>query len=128
MTPPSPYPPHDLGRWGECHAAEHLERANWRVVERNYRFGRKEVDLIVLKSGILAFVEVKTRSGSGFGAPEESITSKKRREIEAVARDFLSRRVFSPVEVRFDVVAIVVGPRRRILRCDHLEDAWRPSG
>jgi len=97
------------------------------VVERNYRWGRKEVDLIALRRGVLAFVEVKTRSGPDFGPPEESITSKKCREIEAVARYFLAHRVFSPVAVRFDVVAIVVDPRRRILRFDHVEDAWRPS-
>jgi putative endonuclease len=126
MEPTPPYPPHDLGRWGESYAADGLERAGWNLVARNYRFGRKEVDLIALRGRILAFIEVKTRSGSTFGPPESSITSKKRREIETVARDFLARRVFAPVDVRFDVVAIVVGPGRRVLRCDHLEDAWRP--
>jgi putative endonuclease len=127
MTKSHPYLPHDLGRWGERCAAERLEQADWQVVEQNYRWSRKEVDLIALRRGVLAFVEVKTRSGSDFGHPEESITSKKRREIEAVARYFLAHRVFSPVDVRFDVVAIVVGPCRRILRYDHMEDAWRPS-
>jgi putative endonuclease len=126
MPTPSSYPPHDLGSWGERIAASRLEQGGWRVIERNYRLGRREVDLIVQKDGILAFVEVKTRSGTQFGPPEASITSRKRREIEAVARDFLMRHRPRYLGVRFDAVAIVVGRGRRLVRYEHIEDAWRP--
>jgi Holliday junction resolvase-like predicted endonuclease len=61
------------------------------------------------------------------GSPEDAVTWSKRREIQVVAQDYLMRHVREYVGVRFDVVAIVADERRRILRCDHIEDAWRPQ-
>ena len=119
-------PPHELGAWGERLAGARLERRGWTILERNYRLGRREVDLIARKEGILAFVEVKTRSGAHFGPPEASVTWRKRREIETVARDFILRHPVGDLVIRFDVVAIVVGRGRRLLRYEHIEDAWRP--
>ncbi len=106
-----------------------LRRTGWRVLERGYRLGRREIDIIAGRENTLAFVEVKTRSGLGYGAPEDAITRRKRREIEAVAQDYLLRHVDPnrDVDVRFDVVAVLVGPDGRLLRCEHLEDAWRPE-
>jgi len=122
----SSYPPHELGAWGERLAGVRLEHRGWTILERNYRLGRREVDLIVRREGILAFVEVKTRSGAHFGPPEASVTWRKRREIETVARDFILRHPVGDLGIRFDVVAIVVGRGRRLLRYEHIEDAWRP--
>jgi putative endonuclease len=120
------YAPHALGAWGERHAAQALERRGWRILARGYRFGRREVDLVARRGRVLAFVEVKTRAGEGFGQPEEAVTALKRREIEAVARDFLVRHPTGDLDVRFDVIGIVVGAGRRIVRCTHVADAWRP--
>lgn len=121
------HPPHALGAWGERHAAARLERDGWRILERGYRMGRREVDLVIRKGGLLVFVEVKTRSDDSFGAPEDAVTRLKRREIEAVALDYLLRHVPADVDVRFDVVAIVRDTRGRVLRYEHIEDAWRPE-
>jgi putative endonuclease len=121
------HPPHVLGRWGEERAAGALEARGWRILARNYRFGRREVDIVALRGDVLAFVEVKTRAGRGFGEPEEAVTALKRREIEAVARDFVTRYRPAAVEIRFDVVAIVVGPGRRVERMTHVPGAWMPS-
>jgi putative endonuclease len=121
------YPPHQLGVWGEQLAAQRLSLLGWTILRKNYQLGRREIDLIMARRGVLAFVEVKTRSGGRFGPPEAAVTSRKRREIEAVARDFLMRYRGPLADVRFDVVAIVVGPARRLVRYDHIEDAWRPS-
>lgn len=126
-TSPS-YPPHALGAWGEAVAVELLERDGWTIRERGYRLGRREVDVIAERDRIVAFVEVKTRSGEGFGAPAEAVTWRKRREIETVARDYLVRHVRGEYGVRFDIVSIVAGPERRVIRCDHIADAWRPDG
>lgn len=120
------HPPHALGAWGEREASRLLERRGWRILASNYRFGRREVDLVARRGDVLAFVEVKTRSGDGFGPPEEAVTARKRREIEAVARAFLARHPLVDVDVRFDVVAIVVGRGREVLRATHVADAWRP--
>lgn len=123
------YPGHALGRWGEARAARYLERRGWTVLARNYRYGRREVDLVVRRGDLLAFVEVKTRAGDGFGVPQEAITALKRREVEAVAADFLRRHRLEHLPVRFDAVAIVVrrGAGRTAVELDHLEDAWRPG-
>lgn len=120
---------HALGRWGEDRAARFLERRGWAIVARNYRFGRREVDLVARRGDVVAFVEVKTRAGDGYGAPQEAITALKRREVEAVAAQFVDRHRLQGLSVRFDAVAIVV--RRRVGRpevaIEHVEDAWRPG-
>jgi putative endonuclease len=123
-----PYPPHDLGAWGEAVASRLLARAGWHIREHGYRLGRREIDLIARRDSVIAFVEVKTRSGGGLGVPEDAVTWRKRREIEAVAQDYLLRHVREDVGIRFDVVAIVADRKRRIIRCEHIEDAWRPQG
>ena len=119
--------PHALGRRGERLAVRHLCAAGWTVVARNYRFGRREVDVIVRKGRLLAFVEVKTRAGDGCGHHEEAVTWKKRREIEAVAAEYLARHAHTEGPVRFDVVAIEVASDGCVTRLEHLEDAWRPG-
>jgi putative endonuclease len=108
-------------------AAGYMLGRGWRILASNYRFGRREVDLIVRRSDLVAFVEVKTRAGSGYGAPEEAVTRLKRREIEAVAERWLERHRPGDVDVRFDVISILVGPDGRVTDVAHLEDAWRPD-
>lgn len=125
-TPPD-YPPHALSRRGERLATQHLRSAGWTVVAKNYRFGRREIDLIVQKGPLLAFVEVKTPAGGGCGHPEEAVTWRKRREIEAVAEEYLVRNARSGNQVRFDVIAIEVAADGRVTRLQHLEDAWRQA-
>ena len=98
------------------------------MLARNYRFGRREVDLVVRRGDLVAFVEVKTRSGLGYGAPLEAITRLKRREVEAVAGHFLRCHGLTSAQVRFDAVGIRVlkGPRIAV-EVEHVEDAWRPG-
>ena len=108
-------------------AARRLENAGWTILKRNLRLGRREIDLVVRRPGVLAFVEVKTRAGTGFGTPEEAVTWKKRREIEVVARHYLGCHPPVDVDVRFDVIAIVCEPGRTIRSYRHIEDAWRPE-
>lgn len=121
------YPPHRLGRRGEALAARVLQGRGWRILARNYRAGRREIDVVARRDGLVAFVEVKTRGGDGFGSPQAAVTLLKRREIEVVAVDFLARHVREDVEVRFDVVAIRTGPSGRVVTVEHIEDAWRPG-
>lgn len=120
-----PSAPHTrLGPRGETAAARHLERAGWTIAARNYRAGRKEIDLIATRGGTVAFVEVKTRGGPGYGHPLEAITWKKRREIGQVAAHWISRFGRPDLEYRFDAVA-VFGDDAGALRVEHVEDAWR---
>ncbi|MEE2899579.1 MAG: YraN family protein [Gemmatimonadota bacterium] len=119
--------PHALGRRGEQLAIQYLSAAGWTILAGNYRFGRREVDLVVRRAGLIAFVEVKTRAGDGYGRPEDAVTWKKRREIEAVAAEYLVRHPAHEAQIRFDVIAIEVGPDRGVTRLEHIEDAWRPG-
>lgn len=124
----SGHPPHALGRWGEARAARFLEARGWTVLARNYRFGRREVDLVVRRGDLVVFVEVKTRAGPAYGAPLEAVTHQKRREVEAVAGHYLRRHGLTGVPVRFDALGILVrrGPRTTV-EMEHVEDAWRPG-
>jgi putative endonuclease len=113
-----------LGDRGERLAAEHLERAGWTMLARNFRVGHREVDLVARRGEVVAFVEVKTRAGLGYGYPLEAITAKKRREIRQVAQVWLERHGKPDDVYRYDAVAVLIldGAEPRI---DHVEDAWR---
>ena len=124
MAAPPSHPPHALGRLGEARARHYLLSRGWAILACNYRFGRREVDLVVRRGDLVAFVEVKTRAGRGYGAPEDAVTRLKRREIEIVAQQYLVGHRLDDVDVRFDVIAVTVG---RDVRIEHIEDAWRPE-
>ena len=95
---------------GETYAYWYLRRHGYVFVARNYRVpeDKAEIDLIGYDGGALAFVEVKTRSGTEQrpGLPEEAVTSEKRFYMERMARRFFAERRMSEVSWRFDVVAI----------------------
>ena len=113
-----------LGDRGEQIAAEHLARTGWTVLHRNFRLGHKEIDLVARRGEVVAFVEVKTRAGRGYGHPLEAITGKKRREIYAVAGAWIERFGAEGDTYRFDAVAVLVlGGDEPIV--EHVEDAWR---
>ena len=113
-----------LGDRGEALAAAHLERAGWVIADRNFRIGHREIDLVARRGEVVAFVEVKTRSGLGFGHPLEAITHRKRREIRQVAAVWVDRHGRPGDVYRFDAVAVltVAGGDPEV---EHVEDAWR---
>jgi len=113
-----------LGDRGERLAAEHLERAGWTMLARNFRVGHREVDLVARRGEVVAFVEVKTRAGLGYGHPLEAITAAKRREIQQVAEVWVARHGREGDVYRFDAVAVLIlaGAEPAI---EHVEDAWR---
>ncbi len=115
---------HDFGRLGEDLAARFLAARGWTVIERNFRLGHKEVDLVARRRGVVAFVEVKSRSGPDYGHPLEAITAGKRREIELVARAWVARHGRPGDVYRFDAMA-VHRDGGRPPRVEHVEDAWR---
>ncbi len=115
---------HRFGQSCEDLAAAALLDRGWTVLARNYRWRRKEIDLIVRRGRIVAFVEVKGRSNAAFGHPLDAIHSLKRREIEQVARGWISRHGQSDDVYRFDAVAVTMGSSTSCV--DHIADAWRP--
>jgi putative endonuclease len=98
----------DLGARGEALAAATLVRAGMRLLERNWRAGHREIDLIAEDGEVVVFVEVKTRSRRSFGGPLAAVTRRKQRHLTVAARLFLAQRGWSNRACRFDVVAVVV--------------------
>ena len=95
-----------LGASGEAIAARHLERRGFRILERNVRCHRGEIDLVALDAGTVVFVEVKSNRGRRYGAPEEMVTPAKQRRLTRLAVWYLQRRGWLGRAARFDVVAV----------------------
>ena len=93
------------------------------MVDRNVRFMRKEIDLVVEKDGLVAFVEVKGRSGPAFGHPLEAITWRKRRAISIAARLWMARSRIEARSYRFDAVSVFSDGAGGI-EIEHVEGAW----
>jgi len=115
---------HDLGRRGEALAARYLQSRGWAILARNFRWGRREIDLVARRRGLVAFIEVKTRAGSGFGHPLEAITRAKRAEIAFVARSWVARHGRPGDRYRFDAIAIHWAEGEPPV-IEHIPDAWR---
>lgn len=97
-----------LGKQGEKIAAEFLVACGFTIKERNYRNKFGEIDIIACDEDIYVFIEVKTRSSSRFGFPEESVTLVKQRQISRVAQGYLLNKNIIDPAIRFDVVAIIL--------------------
>ena len=108
LPPAPPSPRSQLGARGEEIAAAHLTRAGLRVVARNFRTRRGEVDIVAQDSETLVFVEVRTRRTASFGSPEESVTARKRQRVVLVAQQYLQERGLESRPWRVDVVAVLL--------------------
>lgn len=120
----------DTGKQGEDIAADYLENKNYRIVARNYRAGRGEIDLIAWENEhtpdkTLVFVEVKTRSDERFGGPEGAIDAKKQENVVRAAGAYMESIGYEWI-IRFDVIAIVLR-QDALLELRHIEDAFFPG-
>ena len=114
-----------LGRMGEETARDYLERNGYRIIRRNYKISRGEIDIIAEKKKELHFIEVKTRKSDLFGAPEESVTAAKREKIRRTAQAFLSEFKsvsFKKHDIYLDVISVRVSPDEN--RIQHLIGAY----
>lgn len=105
------------GSDGENMAVEYLLGKGYEIIERNYRHSHAEIDIIVKKNNWLVFVEVKTRSGSSYGFPEEFVDRRKEQLILNAAEEYMYQINWQG-NVRYDIVAIL---RNEIM---HFEDAF----
>ena len=118
-----------FGRAAEAAAARYLQARGWTLLGRNVRIGRGELDLIVRRGDVLAFVEVKARRSGSCGTPEDAVDGRKRRQVARLAELWLAARPWAlrgVSDVRFDVVAVdAIGDRPQVR---HLPGAFTLDG
>lgn len=111
------------GAHGEEIAAQLLQQKGYRILARNWRSRHGEIDLIATSDEILVVVEVKTRTSSAFGFPEEAVTRAKQRKLIKTGWSYLVAHGISDVPWRIDVVAIEVDDAGRPKRVEHYVNA-----
>lgn len=110
----------ELGKWGENCAADFLQHKGYTIIERDWKSGHHDIDIIAKNEDTLVFIEVKTRRNRLFGNPEEAIDYKKRLNLLSAINHYVkSHRINVPV--RFDIISIVgtIGSTPEI---DHIKD------
>jgi putative endonuclease len=113
----------ELGIYGEALAATFLQNKGYKILAKNVKFMKWEVDLIALYEGKIVVIEVKTRVTAEIGEPWRAVTRTKQKQIVRVAHDYLTRNNVEE-ETRFDVVSIVHNSFRTDI--EHIEDAFYP--
>ena len=109
----------ELGKWGEDIASEYLIHNGYQIVERDWKSGRRDIDIIATDGNEVIFVEVKTRRNCLYGAPEEAVDYRKLQSLRLAINHYIkSHRINS--EVRFDIISVVgtIGHEPKI---DHIK-------
>lgn len=114
----------NIGIFGENEAAEFLQKKGFEILHKNWRSGKDELDIVALKGELLVFVEVKTRTGTRFGQPWESVDNRKQQALIRAATDYI-RQFSIDRNARFDIVSIIASPDKEVW-IDHFENAFTP--
>lgn len=115
----------DLGRHGEAIAKTFLENAGYEILDENWTYGKAEIDLIAYKDGVIIFAEVKTRTGTGFGLPEDFVDERKQRLLAQAADEYIYVTDHKG-DVRFDIISVLFNKNLEYT-LKHIEDAFWPS-
>ena len=111
----------ELGKWGEDLAVAFLQRQGYTIIERDWKSGRRDIDIIAKdETGTIVFVEVKTRRNRLFGEPEEAIDYRKMQSLQQAINHYIKFRHING-NVRFDIISIVgtIGTEPEI---NHIKD------
>ena len=111
----------ELGKKGEQLAVDFILEKGYEIVARNYRFDRAEVDIIAKQNDILAIIEVKSRSRTFFGNPEDFVKPKQIKNLIKAVDEYVTVNDLD-VEVRFDIIAITKNGKNYSI--EHLENAF----
>ncbi len=114
-----------LGELGERVAERWLRARGWRVLQRRFRSGHRDIDLVIEQNGVVAFVEVKCRTGLAFGSPIEAVNWFKQRQIQRSASHWVEMHGRPDETYRFDVIGVLVDGDR--VRVRHVENAFQLS-
>jgi putative endonuclease len=98
----------NLGNQGEERACDFLRKNGCKILERNFRAGHTEIDIIARSGKIVIFVEVKTRTSIDFAQPWEAVGFRKRKSLKTAAKAYAQQQPFCDDEYRFDVLSITM--------------------
>ncbi|GEM_PF-89325 len=112
-----------LGALGEKLAAGHLKKHGYRIVECNYHCREGEIDIVARQKDTLVFVEVRTKTGTAFGTPEESVTKAKKHKMVAAAFKYLRTKGNTDADWRIDLVAVQFDLTGKLTRIEIIENA-----
>jgi len=115
----------ELGNSGENIARLFLESKGYKIIEKNYRAYRKEIDIIAQKDGYIIFAEVKTRRSVNFGNASESVNITKQQHIITAAKIFLIKNAqYSELQPRFDIIEVYRDNKTGKNYVRHIEGAF----
>ncbi|OCK49603.1 hypothetical protein BA768_08360 [Chryseobacterium sp. CBo1] len=112
----------ELGKEAENLAADYLIKNGYKILVRNFRFKKNEVDIIAEKDNLIIVVEVKARSTDFFILPQEAVTKGKIKSIVSAANHFMEE-FNKNQEVRFDIISVLPDEKRN-LNIEHIENAF----
>ena len=110
----------ELGHWGEEMAADYLQRNGYTIVERDWRSGHRDIDIIAWDGQMVVFVEVKTRRNRTFADPETAVDYRKLNNLRQAANHYIKYRNITH-NVRFDVITVVGTPDKEP-EIEHIKD------
>jgi putative endonuclease len=113
----------ELGKKGEALAAEYLEKKGYQILHTNWRNRFEEIDIVAQDKQMIVFVEVKTRSNTLFGQPEEQVGFKKQRLLVNAAEAYINQYNID-LEARFDIVSVILNDKLQQIK--HFEHAFSP--
>ncbi len=112
-----------LGRRGEDLAVTFLREKGYRILDRNWKHGDLELDIVAKEGDEIVFVEVKTRSSSDYGEPEDSVDELRKRRLTSAASIYLKHHRLDN-RSRFDIIAIILNDKEQSI--NHIEEAFHP--
>jgi putative endonuclease len=114
-----------LGRAGEEAAVAALRERGYRILDRNVRLRRGELDVVALERGTIVFVEVKARRSARYGTPADAVTPRKRGALVRLAAAYLTTRAWTGRACRFDVAEVWLDAAGRVQRVEIIPDAFQ---
>lgn len=115
---------HLLGQKGEDHAADHLREKGYKILHRNWKSGKRELDIVAENKDFIVFVEVKTRSKDFYVHPADTVNREKRKSMIYAAEGYI--KIYNiDKESRFDIITVISDGKS--VEVDHIEDAFYPT-
>lgn len=113
----------EIGARGEALAEQHLLAGGYAIRHKNWRSGHGELDIVAEREGVIVFVEVRARTSHAFGAPEETLTPRKKAKLMETAQAYLREFDLDDALCRVDVIAIDLDHHMRVVRLAHFTNA-----